>query len=50
MDIKKLKSNYKAQTKPQTNQQIKNHKKSHELKLIRPQTQDKTPEHMYLNS
>jgi hypothetical protein len=31
-----------------TNPQIKDHKKSHELRLIRPQTQHKNPEHMYL--
>jgi hypothetical protein len=30
------------------NLQIKNHKKCHELRLIRPQTQHKNPEHMYL--
>jgi len=33
-----------------TNPQIKNHKKSHELRLIRPQTQQRNPEHTYLNS
>jgi len=32
------------------NPQIKNHKKSHEVKLIRPQIWHKSPEHMYLNS
>jgi hypothetical protein len=31
----------------QTNQHIKNLKKSHELRLIRPQTQHKTPEHIF---
>ena len=31
-----------------TNPQIKNHKNSHELGLIRPQTQNKNPEQMYL--
>jgi hypothetical protein len=28
--------------------QIENHKNSYELRLIRPQTQHKNPEHMYL--
>jgi len=30
--------------------QIKNQNKSYELRLIRPQTWHKSPEHMYLNS
>jgi hypothetical protein len=30
------------------NLQIKNHKKSHELRLITPQTQQKNPEQIYL--
>jgi hypothetical protein len=30
------------------NLQIKNYRKSHELRLIRPHTQQKSPEHMYL--
>jgi len=33
-----------------TNQPNKNHKKGLELKLIRPQKQQRNPEHMYLNS
>jgi len=33
-----------------TNPQTKNHKKSHELRLIRPQTWHKIPERMCLNS
>jgi len=28
----------------------KNHRKSHELRLVRPQTWHKNPEHVYLNS
>jgi hypothetical protein len=36
--FEKLKINYKAQNKTWTNPQIKNHKKSREVKLIRPQT------------
>jgi len=36
-------------TRPKNkNLQIKNHKNSHELRLIRPQTQHKNPQHMYL--
>jgi len=49
MAIEKLKINYKARNKTWTIPQIKNHKKSHELRLIRTQTQDKNSEHMYLN-
>ena len=48
MATKNLKINYKTQNKTWTNLQIKNHEESHELKLIRPQTQNKNPEHMYL--
>jgi len=29
------------------NLQIKNHKKSQQLRMIRPQTQNENPEHMY---
>jgi len=50
MAIEKLKINYKAESKTLTNTQIKNHKVSHEFTLFRPQTQNKNPEHMYLNS
>jgi cellobiose-specific phosphotransferase system component IIB len=32
------------------NPQIKNQKKSHAVKLIKPQIRHKSPEHMYLNS
>jgi hypothetical protein len=47
MAIEKLKINYKT-NKTWTNPQIKNNKKSHELRLIRTQTQYKNPEHMSL--
>jgi hypothetical protein len=46
MNTEKL--NAKLKNKTWTNPQIKNHKNSHELGLIRPQTQHKNPEHMYL--
>jgi hypothetical protein len=46
MAIEKLTT--RLENKTWTNLQIKNHKKSHELRLIRPQTQHKNPEHMYL--
>jgi len=42
MTIEKLKTNYKAQNKTWNNPQIKTHKKTHELTLIRPQTQHKS--------
>jgi len=32
------------------NPQLKNHKKSRELRLFTPYTQHKIPKHMYLNS
>ena len=44
MAIEKLKFVYKTWTNPQ----IKNYKKSHKLKLIKPQTQHQSPEHKYL--
>jgi len=47
MAIENLNINYKTQNKAWTNSHIKNHKKSHELKLIRPQTQHKNPEHVF---
>jgi len=34
--------------KTQTNPQIKNHKMCHDITLIRPQIQHRSPEHMYL--
>ena len=34
--------------KKRTNPEIKKHKTSHELRLIRPQMRHKNPEHMYL--
>jgi len=48
MDIEKLSTRLKNKT--WTIPQITNHKKSHELRWIRPQTQHKNPEHMCLNS
>jgi len=33
-----------------TNPQIRNHEKSHDHRLIRPETQHNDPEHMSLNS
>jgi hypothetical protein len=44
MAVEKLEFIYKTWT----NLQIKNYKKSHELKLIKPQTQHQNPEHKYL--
>jgi len=41
MATDKLKINYKAQNKTWTNQQIKNHKNSHELSVIRSQIRQK---------
>jgi len=49
MAIEKLKLSVRLKTKTWANPQIKNHEKSHELRLIRPHTQNKNPEHMYLN-
>jgi len=46
--LKKLITRLKNKT--WTNPQINNHKNSHEFRLIRPQTQQRNPEHMYLNS
>jgi len=43
-----FKINYKAENKTWTNPQIKNHKKSLEIRLTRQQTQYKKPEHIYL--
>jgi len=39
----------RLQYKTWTNPQIKNHKKCHELRLIRLQSQQRNPEHAYLN-
>jgi hypothetical protein len=38
----------RLKNKISTNPQIKNHKQSHEFRLITPQTQHNNPEHMYL--
>jgi hypothetical protein len=38
----------RLKNKTRTNPQIKNHNMSHELRLIRPQTQHTNPEHTYL--
>jgi len=48
MDMEKLSTILNNRT--WTNPQITNHKKNHELGWIRPQTQHRNPEHMYLNS
>jgi hypothetical protein len=48
MYTEKLKIKYKTQNTTQTNPQIKSHKRSHEPRMIRPQTQYQNPEHMYL--
>jgi len=50
MAIENLKINYKAQNKNWTKPQIKDHKGSHKLTLIRPQTQHKRTKHMYSRS
>jgi len=47
MATENLNINYKTQNKAWTNPHIKNHKKSHEFKLIRPQTQHRNPEHVF---
>jgi hypothetical protein len=47
MAIEELKNN-KTQNNTWTNPQIKDHKKSHELRLTRPQTPHMKPEHTYL--
>jgi hypothetical protein len=46
--LKNSKLTTRLQNKTWTNPLIKNHKKSHELRLIRPQTQHKNPEDTYL--
>jgi hypothetical protein len=43
------KLNTKLKNKTCTNSQIKNHKKSHKLRLITPNAQLKNPEHMCSN-
>jgi len=50
MAIEKLKINCKARNKTWTNQQIKTRNNGHERRLIIPQTQQRNPEHVYLNS
>jgi len=47
MAIKKLKKLQNPKMKPGPIHRLKN-KKSHELRLIRPKTSHKTPEHTYL--
>jgi hypothetical protein len=46
MTIEKLPTSLKNKT--WTNLQLKNHKNSHVLRLIRLQTEHKSPEHRYL--
>ena len=48
MTTEVLKIHYKTQIQNPDQSKIINHKKSHELRLIRPQTQHKNREHMYL--
>ena len=48
MATKTLKIKYKLKNKTWANPQIKNHTRSHEVRLIRPQKQQKNPEHKYL--
>jgi hypothetical protein len=48
--LKNKKLTTRLKNKTWTNPQIKNHKKSHELRLIRTQTRERNPQHMYLNS
>jgi hypothetical protein len=48
MAIEKLTTRFKNKT--WINPPIKNHKKVHELGLIRLHAKHKNPEHMYLNS
>jgi len=48
MAIEELKVNCITQNSTWTNPQIKDHKKSHELRLTRPQTQHTKPDHTYL--
>jgi hypothetical protein len=50
MAVEKLEINYKPQNKTWTNPQIKNNKNCCELRLIRPQTQHRNPDHTYLNT
>jgi hypothetical protein len=48
--LKNKKLTTRLKNKTWTNLQIKNHKKSRELRILKPQTQHKNPEHMYLKS
>jgi len=48
--LKILKLAARLKNKTWTSSQIKNHKKNHELRLNRPHTQHKNPEHISLNS
>jgi len=48
MVIEELQNNYKTQNNTWTNPQIKDHKKSYELRLTRPQTPHMKPEQTYL--
>jgi hypothetical protein len=47
MAIEKLKINNRPKNRTWTSPQIKNHKKSHKLGLIRPQTQHKNRRHVF---
>jgi hypothetical protein len=47
MATENLNINYKTTIKNWTNPHIKNHKNSHELQLIRPQTRQSNPVHVF---
>jgi hypothetical protein len=47
MASEKLEITVRIKNKTWTNPQIKNHRKSHELRLIRPQTKYRNTEHTY---
>ena len=48
MATEKLEINARLKNKTWTNPQIKNHKNSHEIRLIRQQSRHKNPQHLYL--
>jgi hypothetical protein len=47
--LKNWKLTTRLKNKTWTNQQIKNHKKKHELRLIKPEIWNKNPKHIHLN-
>jgi len=48
MATEKLEINTRLKNKTWTNPQIKNHKNSHEIRLIKQQSRHKNPQHTYL--